>query len=151
MSAEIPAPESDPLVAADLCRGALRLLAERGESGMAEVRLGNGRRADILALDGGGRITIVEIKSSVADFRADAKWLEYLDYCDRFYFAVSAAFPAAILPPEQGLIVADRHGGAVLRESAVLPPVPAARRKAVTLSVAVQAAERLRRREDPGL
>jgi hypothetical protein len=142
---------AESLVAADLCRGTLRLLAERGESGLAEVRLGNGRRADILALDGGGRITIVEIKSSVADFRADAKWLEYLDYCDRFYFAVAAGFPADILPVEHGLIIADRHGGAVLRETAALPAVPASRRRSLTLRFAVQAADRLRRREDPAI
>ena len=111
--------------------------------------LGNGRRADILALDSGGRITIVEVKSSVADFRADGKWPDYLDYCDRFYFAVGATFPVAILPPEHGLIVADRHGAAVLRDSVALPAVPPARRRSVTLSVALQAAERLRRREDP--
>jgi hypothetical protein len=151
MPAENPAPESDPLVAAELCRGALRLLAERGDSGLAEVRLGNGRRADILALDGGGRITIVEVKSSLADYRADAKWPEYLDYCDRFYFAVGPAFPADVLPPEHGLILADRHGAAILRESAALPAVPPARRRSVTLSVALQAAERLRRRDDPAL
>lgn len=139
---------TEPLVATDLARGVLRLLAERGECGLTEMRMGNGRRADVMALDGGNRVTIVEIKSSVADFRADTKWEEYLDYCDRFYFAVAAGFPLDLLPALHGLILADRHGGAVMRESIALTVAPA-RRRALTLDFARQAAERLRRREDP--
>jgi hypothetical protein len=139
---------SDAPDAAALARGAARLLADMGFSAVAEAVLGNGRRADLLGLDRGGRIAIVEIKTSVADFRADRKWLDYLAFCDLFYFAVPEAFPRDLVPATTGLIVADRFGGAVLRmaEERALPP---ARRRSLTLAVARQAAERLRRLSDP--
>lgn len=132
-----------------LARGVLRLLADMGCEGLAECSLANGRRADVLALDGTGRVLIVEIKTCAADFRADAKWTEYLAFCDAFYFAVPADFPEGLLPEDEGLIVVDRYGGAVVRP-AVSRPLAAARRRALTLRVARKAAERLRRREDPG-
>jgi hypothetical protein len=86
----------------------------------------------------------VEVKSGVADFRADTKWPDYLDWCDRFYFAVDSAFPAELIPRNVGLIVADAFGGAVVRDA---PPDPlaAARRKALTLRFARAAALRLER------
>ncbi len=135
--------------AGDLARGVLRLLAELGCEGVDEFPLANSRRADVLAVDPGGRIVIVEIKTSEADFRADAKWPDYLDFCDLFYFAVPAGFPDDLLPGEHGLIVADRFGGSVVRP-APERKLAAARRKAVTLRFARTAAGRLRRLLDPG-
>ncbi len=125
-----------------LCRGVIRLFASLGQACLPEVPLANGRRADIMALDPGGAITIVEIKSCLNDFRSDQKWPEYAPFCDRFCFAVSAAFPHAVLPEAAGLIVADSFGGAVLREAPEHRLAPA-RRKAMTLRFARLAALRL--------
>lgn len=128
--------------AAAIAKGALRLLGDLGYAGVTEMTLKNARRADIAALGRDGEIVIVEIKSCVADFRSDQKWPEYLPYCDRFFFAVSHAFPKELIPEETGLIVADAFGGAVLRE-APLDKVAPARRKMMTLRLARLAAARL--------
>ncbi|MEH3147900.1 MAG: MmcB family DNA repair protein [Methylobacterium frigidaeris] len=130
-------------------RGVRRLLAELGHATIPEFTLANGRRADVIALGGCGRLTIVEIKSSVADFRADRKWPDYRDYCDRFYFAVPPEMPAGILPEDTGLIVADAFGAEILREPDAHPLAPA-RRKAVTLRFAHVAAGLLHALADPG-
>lgn len=126
------------------------MLAEAGQSTLTEVTLATGRRVDIMGLDRRGEILVVEVKSSVADFRADRKWTSYLDFCDRFAFAVGPDFPLEILPDEPGLIVADAYGAEWLRP----PPVTAlaaARRKALTIRFGMVAAARLNRREDPPL
>jgi hypothetical protein len=128
--------------------GARRLLAGHGFASVTELTLASGRRADIIALDSGGAIWIVEIKSSVADFRTDAKWPDYRDYCDRFFFAVPNGFPTEILPHESGLILADSFGAAMVREAPEHRLV-AARRKAVTLRFAQAAAGRLHMLVDP--
>src|SRR3546814_16830203 len=95
--------------------------------------------SDLLAAD--GRITLVEVKSGIPDFRADGKWHEYLEFCDAFYFAVAPAFPLDLLPDAAtcGLLVADPWEAAILRPA---PPraLAAARRKAVT--VRLRSAER---------
>jgi hypothetical protein len=137
-----------PETTAAVCRGTLRLLASLGWAGVLEVPLNNGRRADILALGPGGELAIVEVKSSLEDFRTDSKWLEYRDYCDRFYFAVTAEFPSGLIPESCGLIVGDRFGATIVRDSDPVP-VAAARRKALTLLAARLAGERLRRLADP--
>jgi hypothetical protein len=84
----------------------------------------------------------VEIKVALADLRGDGKWPEYLDYCDLFYFAIPPDFPPEHVPPETGLIVADRYGGAIIKP-AEAQALHASRRKAVTISFAKVAAERL--------
>lgn len=124
---------SRPEITAAVTRGAARLLVALGYAPLAEVTLPNGRRADLMALGRKGDIFIVEVKSSIEDFRTDGKWHEYMPYCDAFAFAVAPEFPREILPDEPGLIVADGFGGAVLREAPVAPLVPA-RRKALTLA-----------------
>ncbi|MFG1295252.1 MmcB family DNA repair protein [Xanthobacter variabilis] len=131
-------------------RGVLRHLAARGVVGVTEFSLVSGRRADILALDGKGEISIIEIKSSVQDFRTDGKWPEYRAFCDRLLFAVPLDFPAEILPGEAGLLVADAFGAELLRE-APRHPLPAATRKALTLRLARTAANRLAALYDPDL
>lgn len=130
-------------------RGVCRVLMSRGFSPVTEFMLPTGRRLDVIGLADNGCITAVEIKCSVEDFRGDMKWPEYLDYCDSFYFAVPEGFPQELLPGEHGLIVADRFGGAVLRE-APMAQLPTARRKALMLRFARCAAERLARTLDPG-
>lgn len=130
-----------PDVTALLTRGVCRLFLDMGLAPLPEFRLPNGRRGDVAGLCPNGRLVIAEVKSCQADFDADSKWADYLDYCDAFYFAVADDFPRALLPPGEGLIIADGFGGAVLREA--LPrPLAAARRKALTLRFARQAAAR---------
>lgn len=136
------APELQTPLAEQICRGALRVLSSFGYQGVTEVSLANGRRADILALGPKGQVTIVEVKSSVVDFRSDTKWPEYQPFCDQFLFAVHADFPQALIPDEAGLIVSDAYGGAIVRE-APEDRLSAARRKAVTLKFARIAAMRL--------
>ena len=136
-------------IAAGLQRGVRRLMAELGHATMPEFTLASGRRADLIALAPCGRLTIVEIKSGPADFRADRKWPEYRDFCDRFYFAVPASMPLAILPEDTGLIVGDAYGAAILRE-APHHALAGARRKAVTLRFARAAAGLLHSLADPG-
>jgi hypothetical protein len=128
--------------AADIYRGVARLLSAHGLAPVPEVCLANGRRADVIAIAGGGEIWIVEIKSSIEDFRADRKWPEYRAYCDRLLFAVAPAFPRDILPADTGVIVADRYGGEIIRD-APEHRLSGARRKAVTLRVVHAAALRL--------
>ncbi len=115
---------------------------------VTEVSLANGRRADIAAVAASGEIWIVEIKSSVEDFRTDQKWPEYRDYCDRLFFAVAPAFPREILPPDTGLVIADRYGGEIVR-AAPEHKLAGARRKAVTLRLVHTAAFRLQAAIDP--
>ncbi|MBI1238107.1 MAG: MmcB family DNA repair protein [Alphaproteobacteria bacterium] len=132
----------------DVARGVCRLLEDQGLAPVLEVGLPTGRRLDVVAVSETGEITVVEIKVSLEDLRADRKWETYLDYSDRFFFAVPEDFPHEALPSTHGLIVADRFGGAVVRESSVDPMAPA-RRRSMLLRIARAAAQRLRRLEDP--
>jgi hypothetical protein len=134
--------ESRPEVTAALARGVQRLMAELGYAPVLELTLANGRRADVAALGPRGEILIVETKSGVEDFVVDFKWPDYREYCDAFYFAVTEHFPQALIPDDVGLIVADRFGGAIVREAPRHPLAPA-RRKAMTLHFARVAAARL--------
>lgn len=134
--------------ACDLLRGVGRALAEADQAVIAELPLGNGRRADMAAINRGGAITLVEVKSCRADFHSDRKWHEYLPYCDRFYFAVGRDFPLDLLPPEEGLILADRFGAEIVREARLRALSPA-RRKAMLIRFGRAAAGRLRMLVDP--
>lgn len=129
-------------------RGVCRLLRDAGFATLTEFTLATGRRADVIALNTSGLIWIVEIKSSLEDFRADAKWPEYRDYCDRLFFAIPQHMDQEIIPAETGLIVADSWGADVLRHPAEMP-LHASRRKAVTLAFARAAALRLHGLYDP--
>ena len=146
-------PES-PLCAADVARGVARLLLRHDLVAMAEVPLDGGRRADLMALDARGNIVIVEIKVSRADLLGDGKWTDYLDHCDRFFWAVPAGFnlalfeSEALLPERSGLIVADRYDAAIVRE-AKTHPLPAHVRKRCTLAFARRAGRRLIGVTDP--
>jgi hypothetical protein len=125
-------------------RGVTRMFQESGMVLIAELPLASGRRADLIGMDARGRFTIVEIKSSVEDFRTDGKWPDYLFHCDAFFFATHAGVPRDIFPPDQGLIVADHYGGEILRDS-VAGSLAGATRKALTLRFARAAAARLER------
>ena len=134
--------------AALLARGICRALEQLGYASLVEFPLINGRRADIHGLGKAGDLLIVEIKSSVADFRADHKWASYRDFADRLYFGVPDHFPQGLIPEECGLMVADPFGAAVLRDGRMTPLNPN-RRRALTLRFARIAAARLRRCLDP--
>ena len=136
------------VVAGDVARGVTRLFLRHDLLSISEVPLGNGRRVDLFDLSPKGVVTIVEIKVSKADLLGDGKWPEYLDYCDRYFWAVPQGFDLslmerpALMPERTGLIVADRYDAAILREaqSTMLAP---ARRKVETLRFARRAARRL--------
>ncbi len=129
-------------------RGAGRLLRAYGFTPVPELTLPTGRRADIAAIDQSGSIWIVEIKSSLADFRTDGKWSDYRLSCDRLFFAVAPDFPHEVLPPETGLIIADAYGASLARE-APEHRLAAPARKALTLHLARIAAARLHQAMDP--
>ncbi|MEP3244030.1 MAG: MmcB family DNA repair protein [Sneathiella sp.] len=126
-----------------LAAGVQVLFTELGYASMTEVKLRSGRRVDVMGINDKGHILVAEVKSGPADFRADEKWPEYLDFCDGFYFAVADDFPLDLLPEDQGLIIADPFHGAILRPSQNFK-LNGSRRKNVTLRFARQAAERLR-------
>jgi hypothetical protein len=129
-------------------RGVMRLLRATFDfCCFAEVPLNNGRRADVLGLGPKGEIWIVEIKSSLIDFRVDEKWPNYKDYCDRFYFAKPPELED-VFPRDEGLIAADGHGAAILREALDVPLAPA-RRKAMMLKLARLGADRVHLLMDP--
>jgi hypothetical protein len=134
--------------AALLTRGTCRALEQLGYATLVEFPLANGRRVDILALGKTGDLVAVEIKSSVADFRADRKWIAYCDFSDRLYFTVANDFPRLLIPDGCGLMVADSFGAVVLRDGST-KKLDAARRRALTMRFARIAATRLRRLLDP--
>src|SRR4029079_6793148 len=85
--------QARPDITVAVCRGACRLMRQAGQSVLLEMPLPNGRRADIFAVARGGELTIVEVKSSIEDWRVDVKWPDYLAWCDQLYFAVPVDFP----------------------------------------------------------
>lgn len=131
-------------------RGTARLLLRHGFVCLPELTLKSGRRADLFAINDKGEIWIVEIKSSLADFRADNKWPEYWDYCDKLFFATNQETPEEIFPGDAGLIIADSHGAEIIRD-VTARKLAAARRKAVTLLFGRIAAVRLHAIHDPGV
>ena len=144
----IPFDRRQSPVAAELQRGVCRALRALGFSVVTELPLANGRRADVVALSGAGDVTIVEIKSCLLDYQTDGKWHDYLDYCDRIYFAVAADFPCEVIPAAAGLILADRYGAELVREP-VEERLSAPRRKTMMLCFARAAALRLQLHLDP--
>lgn len=107
-----------------------------------------GKRLDVMALGPKGEFWVVECKSSRTDFASDGKWQGYLEWSDRFFWAVDMAFPTDLLPPETGLIIADGFDAEVVRMPEATP-LPGARRKAMMLRFARCAALRLHRARDP--
>lgn len=134
--------------AAAIQRGVGRLLRARGFAIVYELPLATGRRADVVGLGAAGDLWIVEIKSSVDDFRVDRKWPDYRCSCDRLFFATHAEVPAAIFPEDAGLIVADAYGADLLRD-APEHRLAAATRKAMLVRFAQAAAHRLHGLVDP--
>lgn len=125
-----------------IARGTRRLLRAHGLSTVTELTLPSGRRADVVALGADGALTIVEIKSSLADFRADQKWPVYRDHCDHLYFAIPSDLPPELIPKDTGLIIADGYGAEIIRPAPLHRLAPATRR-AMMLRFALTAADRL--------
>jgi hypothetical protein len=131
-----------------LARGISRMLGAAGQTCLHEFTLRNGRRADVMAMASDGTFTIIEIKTSVNDFRSDSKWPDYLDYCDHFYFAVPENFPQELIPEACGLIVADAYGAVILRPSEEAR-LNGSRRRMLLLRYAEVAGRRLMQFIDP--
>src|SRR4030088_2601481 len=148
LASRLPPDGRQSATALAVARGTTRLLHALGFSVVSELPLPSGRRADLVALGGAGEIWIVEIKSSVADFRADQKWMDYRLHCDRLFFATTTNVPCDIFPPDTGLIVADAFG-AELVCGAPEHRLHAATRKTMLLAFARAAALRLSTLADP--
>ncbi|MGA2565684.1 MAG: MmcB family DNA repair protein [Pseudolabrys sp.] len=145
---QVPVDRRQSETALAVARGTARLLHAHGFSTVSELPLPSGRRADLVALDSSGEIWIVEIKSSVADFRADQKWQDYRLHCDRLLFATCMDVPCEIFPKDTGLIVADAFGAQMICE-APEHRLLAATRRSMMLLFARAAALRLQSLADP--
>lgn len=150
MAAHVPSPPEALTPGQRLARGTCRHLASLGFSTIEEFVPASGLRVDVMALGPKGEIWVVECKSSRADFAADHKWQGYLDWCDRFFWAVDTEFPVDLLPEETGLIIADAYDAEIQR-MAPEARLAAARRAALTRAFARHAAGRLQALRDPGL
>jgi hypothetical protein len=152
----LDSPLSAPELTAHVVRGVARLLLRHDCLTVGEVPLGKGRRADLMGLCPKGLVTIVEVKVSRADLLGDQKWTDYLDYCDRFFWAIPDTLDAGLLeradklPERAGLIVADHYDAAIVREP-VSVALNASRRRAETLRFARRAARRLLGDLDDGI
>ena len=131
-----------------IARGVTRYLHSLNFSTLLEFVPTSGLRVDVMAIGTKGEIWIVECKSSKADFQSDTKWQGYLEWCDQYFWAVSPDFPIDLLPTNTGLIFADGYGAELIRD-APKKPLPAPRRKKLTLKYARNAAQRLQTFTDP--
>lgn len=131
-------------------RGVQRMLMQMSAHVLPELSLAGGRRADLVALTRNGEIWIIEIKSSVEDFRVDRKWPDYRLHSDRFFFATHPEVPSSIFPAECGFILSDGYGAEILRESPE-HRLAAATRKALLLRFARAGAARLTAAEMAGV
>jgi hypothetical protein len=148
LAAALPVDGRQSPTALAVARGTTRLLHAFGFSVVSELALASGRRADLVALGADGEILIVEIKSSIADFRADQKWMDYRLHCDRLFFATTMEVPCEIFPRDTGLIVADAFGAQIVSE-APEHRLHASTRKSMMLAFARAAALRLAALADP--
>src|SRR3954467_10991138 len=135
-------------IALAVARGTMRLLHQFGFSAVSEPALPSGRRADLVGLNSASEIWIVEIKSSIEDFRTDQKWMDYRLHCDRLFFATTMEVPCEIFPKDTGLIVADAFGAQIVCE-APEHKLHASTRRSMMLSFARCAALRLQSLVDP--
>ena len=133
-----------------LARGVCRHLLSYDFVSVEEFVPERGRRVDVIGLGPKGEIWVIECKSSRADFQSDGKWEGYLDWCDRYFWAVDEDFPTELLPDGTGLIIADAYGAEIIRMGPEVP-LAAARRKVLTRKIARDAARRLHRLRDPRL
>ena len=131
-----------------LARGVCRHMVSLDFACVEEFTPERGRRVDVMALGPKGEIWVVECKSSRADFTSDHKWEGYLEWCDRYFWAVDADFPTELLPSGTGLIIADAYDAEIIRMGEE-HKLAGARRKALTTRLARGAARRLQGMRDP--
>jgi len=131
-----------------LARGVCRALQGYDFVTIEEFTPERGKRVDVMALGPKGEIWVVECKSSRADFTSDGKWEGYLDWCDRYFWAVDDAFPTDLLPQDTGLIIADAYHGEIIRMAPEVK-LAAARRSVLTRKMARHAARHLHGLRDP--
>ena len=131
-----------------IARGVMRHFAQIGLSSLSEFSPTAGLRVDIITFGISDEIWIIECKSGQSDFKSDKKWQNYLEWCDRYFWAVDANFPIDILPPDTGIIIADAYDASILRDS-LLNRLSAARRKKIMKSVTKSACNRLLKHIDP--
>lgn len=146
----LPDPAETLMPGQRLARGVCRHLLSHGFVTTEELVPTSGLRVDVMALGPKGEIWVVECKSSRADFMADRKWHGYLEWCDRFFWAVDSAFPVELLPEESGLILADDYDAEILRMAPEERLAPA-RRKVMVQKFARHTALRLQALRDPGV
>ncbi|MBC7736754.1 MAG: MmcB family DNA repair protein [Candidatus Saccharibacteria bacterium] len=137
------------LAGARLARGVARALRALDFVTVEEMVPAPGLRVDLMALGPKGQMWVIECKSGLADYRSDLKWHKYLEWGDRFFWAVGADFPTVVLPPETGLIIADAYDAEIVRLGPDTP-LPGARRKVMVQKFARHAALRLQGLRDPG-
>jgi len=133
-----------------LARGVARHLRRHGFVSVEEFVPARGLRVDVMALGPKGELWVVECKSGRADYQSDSKWQGYLDWCDRYFWAVDLEFPTELLPAETGLIIADAYDAEILRMGPE-DRLASARRKVMIQKFASHAARRLQALRDPGV
>src|SRR4051794_38184492 len=148
LAAVLPIDRRQSPTALAVARGTTRLLHSLGFAVVSELPLASGRRADLVGLASDGELWIVEIKSSIADLRADQKWIDYRLHCDRLFFATTLDVPRELFPTDAGLIMADAFGAAIMREAPRHALAPATRKRTM-LAFARAAALRLSALADP--
>ena len=147
---DLSLPAAPPQPGQLLARGVARHLAGHGMACVEELVPARGLRVDVMALGPKGEVWVVECKSCRADFTSDSKWQGYLEWADRFFWAVDSDFPTDLLPEETGLIIADAYGAEIIRMGPETRLAPA-RRKVMVQKFAFHAARRLHLLRDPGL
>ena len=133
-----------------LARGVCRHLLGHDFATVEELVPTSGLRVDVMALGPKGEVWIVECKSSKVDFQTDNKWQGYLEWCDRYFWAVDEHFPTELLPEDTGLIIADAYDAEIIRMGSE-EKLAGARRKVMMSKFARHAARRLQIARDPGL
>ncbi|NSY37640.1 MmcB family DNA repair protein [Leisingera sp. ANG59] len=131
-----------------LARGVSRYLRSLGYAPLEEFVPARGLRVDVMALGPKGELWVVECKSSRADYQSDSKWEGYLEWCDRYFWAVDIDFPTEMLPGGTGLIIADPYDAEIIRMAPEDKLAPA-RRKKLVQKFAMDAARRLQTLRDP--
>ena len=131
-----------------LARGVCRHLLTHDFVTVEELVPTSGLRVDVMGLGPKGEVWVVECKSSKVDFQTDSKWQGYLDWCDRYFWAVDEHFPTELLPEETGLIIADAYDAEIIRMGPETK-LAGARRKVMMSKFARHAARRLQALRDP--
>ncbi len=131
-----------------LARGVSRHLISHGFVSIEEFVPVRGLRVDVMALGPKGELWVIECKSSRADYQSDSKWQGYLEWCDRFFWAVDTEFPVDLFPEETGLIIADAYDAEIIRMAPEEKIAPA-RRKKMIQKFAMDGARRLQSLRDP--